>query len=124
MSFGVPPQPQGPWQQQGQQPGYQQPGYQQPGYQQPGYQQPVDDGLGLIVPINVRNGLAFASGYLGIFSFFLGPVLGVPAIATGILALRKPHLGGQGRAWTGIVLGGITTLFYGGLILLMFVRAR
>ncbi len=124
MWFGVPPQPQGPWQQQGQQQqGYQQPGYQQPGYQQ-GYQQPVDDGLGLIVPINVRNGLAFASGYLGIFSFFLGPVLGVPAIATGILALRKPHLGGQGRAWTGIVLGGITTLFYGGLILLMFTRAR
>ena len=118
MSFGVPPQPQGPFQ--GQAPGPGQPGWQQ----QHGMQPRGDDGLGLIVPINVRNGWALASGYLGIFSFFLGPFFGVPAIATGIVALGRPHLGGRGRAWTGIVLGGLTTVLYLALFLLLLTRSH
>jgi hypothetical protein len=69
--------------------------------------QPVD----LIAPVNVRNPLAVAAGYLGIFSFMcMGPLLGIPAIICGILALRKKELGGAGRAWTGIICGGLTTL--------------
>jgi hypothetical protein len=76
--------------------------------------QPVD----LIVPVNVRNVLAVAAGYLGIFSFLcMGPLLGIPAIICGILALRKKELGGAGRAWTGIICGGLTTLAF--LVLLV-----
>jgi hypothetical protein len=88
------------------------PGY---GYPPPpqGFQ-PVD----LIAPVNVRNGLAVASGYLGIFSFVcMGPLLGIPAIITGVLALRKRELGGAGRAWTGIICGSLTTLAFGVIIL-------
>jgi hypothetical protein len=84
-----------------------------PGYPPPQPQgfQPVD----LIAPVNVRNALAVAAGYLGIFSFFcFGPLLGIPAIICGALALKKKEqLGGAGRAWTGIICGGLSTLIYG-----------
>ena len=72
--------------------------------------QPVD----LVVPVNVRNMLAVVAGYLGIFSFLcMGPLLGIPAIICGVLALRKKReLGGAGRAWTGIICGGLTTLAF------------
>jgi len=110
-------------------PGYPPPGYPAPGYPPPGYApgpygygapqpqgfQPVD----ILAPVNVRNGLAVAAGYLGIFSFLcMGPLLGIPAIITGVLALRKKReLGGAGRAWTGIICGGLTTLAF--LVLLV-----
>ena len=82
-------------------------GYGYPGPPQ-GFQ-PVD----LIVPVNVRNMLAVVAGYLGIFSFLcMGPLLGIPAIICGILALRKKELGGAGRAWTGIICGALTTLAF------------
>ncbi|MEM9192328.1 MAG: DUF4190 domain-containing protein [Myxococcota bacterium] len=69
--------------------------------------------LGVIAPVNVKNGMAVASGYLGIFSLFcFGPLLGIPAIITGYLALKKPELGGKGRAYTGIIAGGISTIGY------------
>jgi hypothetical protein len=85
-------------------------GYGYPGQApQPQGFQPVD----LVVPLNVRNGLAVAAGYLGIFSFLcMGPLLGIPAIICGFLALRKRELGGAGRAWTGIICGGFTTLAF------------
>lgn len=71
--------------------------------------QPVD----FIAPVHVKNALAFASGWLGILSFLcFGPLLGIPAIITGILALRRPELGGKGRAWTGIITGTITTVLF------------
>lgn len=77
--------------------------------------QPVD----FIAPVHVRNGLAFASGWLGILSFVcFGPLLGIPAIITGVLALGRPEKGGQGRAWTGIVAGSITTVLYSLLFVL------
>ena len=82
-------------------------GYASPGPPQ-GFQ-PVD----LIAPVNVRNMLAVVAGYLGIFSFVcMGPLLGIPAIICGILALRKKELGGAGRAWTGIICGGLTSLAF------------
>ncbi|HEY3355857.1 MAG TPA: hypothetical protein VGQ83_21570 [Polyangia bacterium] len=40
----------------------------------------------------------------------MGPVLGIPAVICGILALRRPELGGKFRAWFGIVTGGLMTL--------------
>jgi len=83
-------------------------GYASPGQQPQGFQ-PVD----LIAPVNVRNGLAVVAGYLGIFSFLcMGPLLGIPAIICGVLALRKKELGGAGRAWTGIICGGLTSLAF------------
>ena len=79
----------------------------------PGQQPPPIEAIDFIVPVNVKNGLAVASGYLGIFSLFcFGPLLGIPALITGYLALKKPHLGGKGRAWTGIITGGIATVVY------------
>jgi hypothetical protein len=95
-------------------PGAYPPGAYPPGYgyppQQPQGFQPVD----LIAPVNLRNGLAAAAGYMGIFSFFcFGPLLGIPAIICGALALKKKdQLGGAGRAWTGIICGALGTLVY------------
>ena len=102
---------------------YQAPVHHPTGYP-PLHEQPSPEmqAVGLIVPVNVRNGLAFVSGYLGIGAFFcMGPLLGVPAIITGFMALKKPELGGQGRAWTGIVLGSLGTLWGAALIILRFV---
>ena len=89
-------------------------------YPPPQYGQTPDMQLaGLIAPVNVRNGMAFVSGYLGLGALLcFGPVLGVPAIITGAMALKKPELGGQGRAWAGIVMGTIGTLW--GLAFLVF----
>lgn len=103
MSFGIPPQQQGPY--------YPGPRQQQ-GQFRPSQEDPA---LGLIVPVNVRNGWAVAAGYAGIFSLVFPP-LGLLGIIAGIVGLSKPELGGAGRAWTGIVLG---TLTFGGLVALV-----
>ena len=74
---------------------------------------PDGDAMRFIAPTAQTSGMALLSGYLGIFGFFfcaLGPI----AILTGFLGLRdlkkNPHKHGVGRAWTGIILGGIQTL--------------
>lgn len=73
---------------------------------------PVDHALSMVLPLN-RSGWAIAAGYLALFS-----VLCLPApfaLFCGIMALRdlkrQPHLQGAGRAWFGIVMGAIGTLF-------------
>jgi hypothetical protein len=97
--------------------------------QSPGYRAPdamsQDQALGYIVPVNVRNGWAVASGWLGILSLLcVGPILGIPAIITGVIALKKvPELGGAGRAWTGLILGSITTLMGLAWLVLMLTGA-
>ena len=67
------------------------------------------------MPIN-QSGWAIASGYLGLLSFFMPPLLGPLAIITGLLAIRecrrKPGLGGTVRAAIGIVLGALTILLF------------
>ncbi len=72
---------------------------------------PVDRVLAMVLPIN-RSGWAIAAGYLSLVS-----VLCLPApfaLFCGLMALRElkryPHLQGAGRAWFGIVLGGLGTL--------------
>ncbi len=71
------------------------------------------EAVDFIAPVNVKNGWALAAGWLGILSLLcFGPILGIPALITGYLALQKPHLGGKGRAWTGIITGAISTLVY------------
>ncbi|TWT87154.1 hypothetical protein Mal64_26890 [Pseudobythopirellula maris] len=60
-----------------------------------------------------RPGSAIAAGYCALFAIV--PVFGIPfalaALVLGILALKKinedPSLVGRGRAWFGIVMGGL-----------------
>src|SRR4051812_24038682 len=60
-----------------------------------------------------RSGSAIAAGYLGLVSFFplVGILTGVLAVVLGIRALRvidaDPALHGKGRAWFGILFGGL-----------------
>lgn len=80
---------------------------------------PADDDavLRMLVPVG-RSGWAIAAGYLGLLSLI--PFVGVLAIALGIVAvcdLRKhPDKHGAGRAWFGIIAGGLSMLMYGFVI--------
>lgn len=66
----------------------------------------------LLTPVG-RPASAIASGYLGLLSIFplIGLVTGLIAIGLGIKAIkvinRDPELSGKGRAWFGIVAGGL-----------------
>jgi hypothetical protein len=59
---------------------------------------------------------AIAAGYLALFSVLplIGLLPGIAAIICGTTALKTirndPSLSGRGRAWFGIILGGLTTL--------------
>ncbi|MFM7073662.1 MAG: DUF4190 domain-containing protein [Planctomycetota bacterium] len=68
----------------------------------------------MLVPIGVSP-WAIASGYLGLLVPLCG-VTGPFALLTGILALRQisknPQMGGQVRAWVGIVLGLLGSLIF------------
>jgi Domain of unknown function (DUF4190) len=63
-----------------------------------------------------RPATAIISGYMGLFAFV--PLFGLPfaiaALVTGIMALRaigrNRRLSGKGRAWFGIIVGGLMTL--------------
>ena len=58
---------------------------------------------------------AMAAGYLGLFAVL--PFVGIVTLIVSILALRTlkqdPGLDGRGRAWFGLVMGIIFTLFWG-----------
>ncbi len=62
---------------------------------------------------------AITAGYLGLFSLL--PLIGVLAIAFSWHALRRlrqnPEQLGRGRAMFGLVMGIITTCFWGGIII-------
>jgi hypothetical protein len=63
------------------------------------------------VPVN-RSGWCIAAGYLGLFAVIILPA---PfALVVGIIGLRDlrrhPELRGKGRAWFGIVMGGLFTI--------------
>ena len=77
-----------------------------------------EESLKYILPIG-RSGYAIAAGYLALFSVLL--VFAPFALLFGILALRDirlhPEKKGKGRAWFGIVMGGIFTLL--GLLVLL-----
>jgi hypothetical protein len=69
----------------------------------------------MLLPVG-RPLSAIASGYLALFGVF--PLCGLPfsigAIITGFVALnaikKNPDLSGAGRAWFGIIVGGLATL--------------
>lgn len=65
--------------------------------------------------VQQSNGKAIASLVLGVLSFCLSALAGIPAIILGVMALSTANrsqgrVGGQGLAIAGIVLGGIGTL--------------
>ncbi len=76
--------------------------------QQPGVER-------FIVPGGPTSGLAFAAGYLGIFSLLCSP-LGPIAIIVGLLAIRdikkRGNISGKGRAISGVVMGTIGTVLF------------
>ena len=100
--------------------------YQSPEYGP--YRQPVTgDATGGLIPY--KNVPALIAYYLGIFSLL--PVIGLPlgmvAVVLGIMGLIKkskmPQVRGTAHALIGIILGSITTLVWGGCVLLMIVGA-
>lgn len=78
--------------------------------------------------------IGVASMIVGIFSMVFGvlcfgPVMGIVAVALGIVALTQnkkspQHVGGRGFAIAGVVLGGLSLLIYGGMILLAILMNR
>lgn len=64
--------------------------------------------------IPYKNGPALTAYYLGIFSLICGALLGIPALILGIKGLKiskeRPEAKGAAHAWTGVILGGVTTL--------------
>ncbi|HEX6987629.1 MAG TPA: GYF domain-containing protein [Planctomycetaceae bacterium] len=85
------------------------------------------DATGGLIPY--KNAPALIAYYLAIFSLIpcLGLPLGVAAIVLGVLGLKKrkqnPAVSGAAHAWVGIILGGITTLLWGGAIAVTIVGA-
>lgn len=87
---------------------------------------PVEgDATGGIIPY--KNPAALIAYYCGVFSLIpiLGLVVGVPGVVLGVVGLRKrranPVIKGAVHAWIGILLGGLTTLLWGGLIVLTII---
>jgi hypothetical protein len=86
---------------------------------------PAGDGTGGLIPY--KNPAALAAYYLGLFSLFpvLGLFLAIPALVLGIAGLRArkrdPAIKGSVHAWIGIVMGGIFTLVWGALAILIVV---
>ena len=77
--------------------------------------------------IPTQNPAALIGYYLGVFSLIpcLGLALGIPAVVCGIIGLSKanatPAIGGKGHAITALVLGAITTLLWGGAVIVFVV---
>ncbi|HEX4966615.1 MAG TPA: GYF domain-containing protein [Thermoanaerobaculia bacterium] len=75
----------------------------------------------MVLPVG-RSGWAIAAGYLGLLSL-LG-IFAPFAVITGVVALRDiakhPEKHGLGRAWFGIILGGLVTI---GLVIAFAVAA-
>lgn len=82
----------------------------------------------MLIPVG-RPVSAIAAGYLALFGII--PVFGLPfsigAIICGVVALKAigqdPQLSGAGRAWFGIIVGGLMTLIGIGCLLIFAVAA-
>ncbi len=83
------------------------------------------DGTGGVIPY--KNPAALAAYYLGLFSLFplLGLILAVPAFVLGIVGLRQrkrnPAIKGSVHAWIGIVMGGIFTVIWGAVVVMIII---
>jgi len=80
------------------------------------------DATGGVIPY--KNMPALLAYYLGLFSLIpvVGLLLAVPAFILGIIGLRKrarnPAVKGSIHAWIGIVMGGLFTIAWGGLLVI------
>jgi hypothetical protein len=85
------------------------------------------DPTGGLIPL--RNGMALAAYYCGVFSFIpcFGLILGPLALTFGFIGLgkanRHPEAKGKGHSIAGIVCGGLTTLGNIGAIIYVVVIA-
>jgi hypothetical protein len=76
----------------------------------------------MLMPVG-RPISAIAAGYLGLLALFplVGILFGFLGVIFGILALKAisedPELSGKGRAWFGIIAGGICCLLWIGLLI-------
>ena len=86
-----------------------------------------DDGVASVIPY--RNVKALLAYYFGVFGLIpcVGAVLGPAALILGLLGLmhvnRNPHAKGTGHAIAGIVLGGIESLGYLVILVLILIGA-
>ncbi len=90
-----------------------------------------EDATGGVIPYN--NPKALIAYYLGLFSLFpcLGLALAIPAFVLGIMGLqarkRNPAIRGSVHAWIGIIMGGMMTVVWGlvgMLVLIAMVGSR
>src|SRR5436305_5960962 len=99
-------------------------------YLDPSLRRPQHDAMErLMLPVDTPPS-AIAAGYLGLVSFFplFGIVTGVLAVILGRKALRVVEadsaLVGKGRAWFGIVFGGLMAVAQVGLFGYLFLTAK
>jgi hypothetical protein len=78
----------------------------------------------MLLPVG-RTATAIISGYMGLFACF--PFIGIPAgilgVVCGVMALKTikqdPTMHGAGRAWFGIIVGGIMAVLQSIVLLIM-----
>ena len=80
----------------------------------------ADDGLGLLLPTGPQSGLSIAAGYCALAGLLCGITAPV-GVVLGFYGLRDlsrhPEKRGRGRAYTGIILGGLITLGWLGFLI-------
>lgn len=92
-----------------------------------GERAPEGDATGGLIPY--KNPQALIAYYCGVFSLMpcLGIVPGIAGVVLGILGLKHrklhPETKGSVHAWIGIIVGGLMTLLWGGLITMGIVSA-
>ena len=84
-------------------------------------------GMDALIP--TKNPCALTAYYLGVFSLIpcIGLLLAIPALILGVKGLsfynQHPEAKGKAHALVGIIMGGLFTLIWGGLLILFLVSA-
>jgi len=95
----------------------------------PTYPQPAAPSSGMDALIPTKNPNALIAYYLGVFSLIpcIGLLLAVPALILGIKGLKfaneHPESKGKAHALVGIIMGGLFTLIWGGLLIITLISA-
>jgi len=88
---------------------------------------PASGGMDALIP--TKNPCALIAYYLGVFSLIpcIGLLLAIPALILGIKGLsfynQHPEAKGKAHALVGIIMGGLFTLIWGGLMVMVLVGA-
>jgi len=83
----------------------------------------ADNTLGGLIPY--KNSAALIAYYLAVFSLIpcVGLFLGIAAVILGIKGLKfyekNPQAGGKVHAWIGIILGGLISVIYAIVIIIL-----